>query len=293
MLTRRGFLGTMLAAAAGAVANFDVSKGLWVPGCTDLLKEGAQVSPLALPQVSWTRAIAENQSELNDIALRFAQTMAPRLMKTKATVLRRMMLERVGHMDLGLITLTDDDGNHAGRGHYKPAVHRVSKDLEAAHRGYTARTGMDDAADQMFRDVEKFDTFAPIGVNLRDNVPFADCLVGTAVDPASGLSARALRFRTTDGIVHTECELAVGNWYERGSTGRARTDAVRTLLSPELCAAQEAQWQRENEDWNAAVPPAVASSAVKSQQDSDGERRDSGGGGIRMRYLKDFDIERG
>lgn len=295
MLTRRGFLGTMLAAAAGAVANFDVSKKLWVPGVPDrvadvtqwTIEQVAERSELALPVLTWTKDVPGNQAELIDVAMRFAKTMAPRLQKTKATVLRRMMLEHAGHMDLGLITLTDDDGNPAGRGYYEPAVHRVSKDLEAAHRGYRARTSMEDAADQMFSDVAQFDAFAPIGVNLRDNMPFADCLVGTATDPESGLSARALRFRTVDGVVHTECELAVGNWMgnwmgtgANAGRSRLRGEPVRMLLSPELCAAQEANWLAD-------------AAQATSEQDSDGERRDSAGTGIRMRYLKEYDIERG
>lgn len=227
--SRRGFLQTMMAAAVGAAANFDPLKGLWVPGRDE-------TTPVSITDVTvpWTEHVVDDQLELNDIALRFAQAMGARLSsdRTPPLVLRTVMLQHAGHIDLGTITLEDGSGGYAGRGHFQPAEHRIVKELDSLKTAH-----LDGTAYYMRTALRGYDTFAPIGTDLRSGVPFAGCMVGCATDPESGLSARALRFTTLDRKLHTSVEMAVGNWHGAGARARRRqgSDAAprRVLLSPE------------------------------------------------------------
>lgn len=230
--SRRGFLQTMLAAAVGAAANFDPLKGLWVPGRDETTPVTiTDVTDVAIP---WTENVVDDQIEINDIALRFAQAMGARLSSnyTQPLILRTVMLQHAGHIELGTITLEDSDGGDAGRGHFSPAPHRVVKELASLRTDQ-----INGAAYDMGRAVRNYDAFAPIGTDLRAGVPFAGCLVGCATDPESGLSARALRFTTIDKEVHTSVEMAVGNWHGYGARARRRQESgsarPRVLLSPE------------------------------------------------------------
>ena len=230
----------MAAVAAGAVANFDPLRGLWVPGPV----EGAEV---VIPEASWTTAVIDEQLELTDLALRFAQEMSARVERSSPVVVRQIMLQHAGHTNLGLITLTDEAGQDQVRGHFEPLPYRMMKELIQEHipqHSARERIALAYTADVMAESVRGCDCFAPIGSDLRQGVPFTDCLVGVATDPESGLSARALRFTTRDRQVHTGLELAVGDWHgimrgarSRRREARRRGDASRPrqiLLAPEL-----------------------------------------------------------
>lgn len=95
MLTRRGFLQTMLATAVGAVAHFDPLRGLWVPGTeAAILKDGVPVTIIDQTNIIWTKAPVDVTLELNDLALRFVKEMGARLSKASSCVLRQVMLQR-------------------------------------------------------------------------------------------------------------------------------------------------------------------------------------------------------
>ena len=290
MIARRGFLGTMLAAATGAVANFDPLKGLWVPGAPTLV-EGVPAPEIVIPSASWTKAVTDETAELTDLALRFVKQMAHRLERHQAVTLRQMLLQQTGHAGLGLITLEGGPGD--GRGHFSPRNGRLVVEAwaEGGYAGARLKPEADAiewAANTMRRDCYHVDMFAPIGHELRTGVPFTDCLVGVATDPESGLSARALRFRTNDKVLHTEFEMAAGNWKRAHYGARARRRGhepiTQILLSQELMGlgAEDApgtQYQRMNEFDGSATVQASAG-------DFDLDK-------IGVRMVKEWDIERG
>ena len=220
-LSRRGFLGTMLAAAAGAAASFDPVRKLWVM---------AQPAEIVVPAVTWTSAVADETADLTDVALRFARSMGEQLQSHHATVLRDVAIRHTGHAGLGQLLL---DGQQGGEGYFAPSPTRIQRTLQ---RG--SREPLDDAARAMSPRYYNVDMFAPIGTELRQGVPFTDCLVGTATDAETGLSARALRFKTTDGTVHTMVEVSGGRWHGSGGRARRRSagqgERTRILLSEAL-----------------------------------------------------------
>jgi hypothetical protein len=155
----------------------------------------------------------DEQAELNEIAARFAAAFGARVLDGKGNlgrsrdgrILRQIMLEQAGHIDLGQIRLEDGE-----RGYFNPEVTRSVV-------GVRMRTALapeyDATANRMAVLTNRSDVFAPIGSDLRAGVPFTDCLVGTATDPETGMTARALRFTTLDKDVLTEVEVAAGRWH--------------------------------------------------------------------------------
>lgn len=194
MLTRRGFLGTMIAAAVTAVAKFDPTKGLWVPG----LPEPTTAAPLIEVATQQPGAVLE----LNALAMRFAQALGDQVRKKKLMVLQEVMAERAGHVNLGLIRLTDEE-----RGYFDPAATRTLTYLQ----GGTP----EDAAFGFARELSYIDAMAPIGSQLRPGVAFSDVEVGLATDPASGISARAIRFTPLDSKPQVQLEVAGGRWHPK------------------------------------------------------------------------------
>jgi hypothetical protein len=217
MISRRGFLQTLVAAAAGAAANFDPIAKLWVVGATD------QTVPDIIQGVSWTAAIADEQAELNDIAMRFARALGERMHNHASMILRQVIAQHTGQSNLeGTLLLRDADsgpGSYAGRGHFTPAAGRIHTELPGLNPTDAVLGGV---AGEMRWKLRGSDILAPIGTDLRTGVPFTDCLVGVGTDPETGLSARALRFRTIDKGLHTHVEVAAGEWHGHWGGSRSR-----------------------------------------------------------------------
>lgn len=277
MISRRAFLGTMLAAGVGAAANFDPVKGLWVPGPV----EGAPAPEILIPGVTWTKAIVDETADLSELARLFAHEMGDRLQNHRAVALRNVMLRQVGHINLGTLLL--DGADERERGHFQPSPHRgLVHEVWNSRDDGGARVHLDRAkwaASVLRRKAERFDMFAPIGTDLRAGVPFTDCLVGVGTDEESGLSARALRFKTTDGVIHTEVEMAGGDWIHNAGGSRAPKYLQRdvlllslaSMLSPDFLEADETASESQ---------PSLSAHVAESKA------------GISMRYLNEWDIEK-
>lgn len=187
-ICRRGFLKSAIVAAVGALATFDTGRKLWLPD-----------SHLE---------VRDEVLELNDLALRFAKKMAERMADERAhrVVLSQLLFERGTRMENGIIRLEQD--NRAI--YFEPLHHRIVKTGDATNQA----TLLDMALGQTMQDVRRNNVtaFAPINAKMRHGSDFADATVGLATDPVSGLSARSLRFKNTDGQLLTSLELAVGTW---------------------------------------------------------------------------------
>jgi len=253
----------MVAAAVGAMATFDPTRKLWVPGLPSIasnalgdgvltIVSGASAWSLAKTKLAdasvprpVTAFLIDEQLELNDLALRFAKAMADRLETHPALVLRQITCQHAGHIDLsGLLTL--DDGR---RGRFEPNPRRIVANVH----GQTNQPAIV-AADDMRWKCEGFDAFAPVSTELRPGVQFNDSIVGVATDPESGVSARAIRYTNWNGGSServTAFELAGGTWEVSGSRRAARRwgrwktrkgsgRLARTYLAPEL--VDESAW---------------------------------------------------
>ena len=223
MIGRRAFLATLGTAlvGAGVSVTFDPKSGLWVP-------------PSAVSQ-----AVIDEQLELNDLAIRFAQKMRDRLMRHKALVLREVVTlgqwRTSGEVIAPGVLRLESDG---AMGHFEPWETRKMK---CGPVGRNAEAFLTQMADQMAPDIWRehgIDAFAPIGRELRAGVPLVDILVGVGSDLESGLSARAMRFtqRTAHGPeVLTGLELAIGQWQSRRARKkRSQGIAPYRFLAPEL-----------------------------------------------------------
>ena len=92
-----------------------------------------------------------------------------------------------------------------------------------------------DRADDTIGSLSHVDVFAPISAELRRGEPFTDTLVGVATDPASGLSARALRWRHGEaGPVLTGVELSGGQWLTHSRGQRTHDRVAEIYLSDAL-----------------------------------------------------------
>ena len=235
MIGRRGFLGTMLAAAVGAVANFDPSKGLWVPGHAAAPETLKLVETAVAP--TWSKDVLAEAGELADLAIRFAKRMAGRLEKHASVALHHVAMEMVGRPNLGTLRILQDDGQSASGAFAAPGHRLVKQAWEGVHgSAQSVNDYLDWAAAELRRDVDPYDLFVPIGSELRTGVPFTgDIMVGVGTDPDSGLSARALRFRTIDNVVHTSFEVASGTWHGAGARARRREASGRRSV-PKIVA---------------------------------------------------------
>lgn len=219
MLSRRGFLGTLAAAATGAAAAFDPIAKLWVPKAlaSDLTAERAleHLEIISRPLSSRAvQAVIDTQLELNDLALRVARAMTDRLAAHKSVLLRQVVYELSGqtHLD-GLIRMpapVEKLGPQGSAeflekvypgissipeavGQFEPSQHRVMA-LQTARSSFS-QVYVDTLANELREKVWGFDMFVPITGELRPGEPFSDDVaIGVATDPESGLTVRVLRF---------------------------------------------------------------------------------------------------
>jgi hypothetical protein len=218
LLSRRGFLQTLAAAAVGA-AVFDPKSLLWVP---------APPTPLVTEMVDGAVAL---QLELNDLALQCAKAMTDRLQRHASVALREVMFRHAGHVRLA----TDEyrmDVDELGRGHFEPCRTRLAVDdvVGRTPKEFVNRMTAELCGQVMWRGHrQRVDMFAPIGAELRPGEPFtADVGVGVATDPDSGLSVRVLRYQLAPGVVGagrpmTSVEMAGGTWHTSTASARQAT----------------------------------------------------------------------
>lgn len=215
MLTRRGFL-QILGVATGAVVLDPIAK-LWVPAPVQAASI-ITVEDLSVRQIA---AIAEQQSELDELALLVARQMTDRLERHRSTVLAEIMYRHSGIVQLPPNTL-DVEGLGVGTLEPSPGRTMVTAQETSVHGVRIPRT---DLARQLAGLLSMalpvgLDTFAPIGRELRPGEPFSeDTFIGFATDPESGLSVRVLRFEqdARGGRLQqlTGVEMAGGRWRPR------------------------------------------------------------------------------
>lgn len=192
----------MAAASVGAV-TFDPASKLWVPAAQ-------AIAPVSLSGQSVSSAIAD-QLELNDLAARVARFLAERLQQHPSLALREVMYRHAGHVRLA-------DALDAEAGYFVPHPTRLLHTAGVMGPGANAADFCQGSAYALARDLPAIDMFAPLGVELRAGVPFADANVGVGMDPETGLCVRALRFeREWRGTVklQTAFEVAGGQWKTR------------------------------------------------------------------------------
>ena len=221
LVSRRGFLGTLVAAAVGAAAQFDPLRVLWVPQ--------SDVQPVVIAGLE----------ELNDLALRFAKMMAEQMTRRRVRDVQQSVLASVTYGDTPMVQLRPT----LRQDHLGPIVQQLISEQSATtprlrvngQHGYFERTrriaksapirsaaGADDQlytmANQMLREFHyaHVDMFVPMTTELRPGVPFTDSLVTVVTDPESGLSVRAQRFKPNEGPEMTSMELGAGTWQTRG-----------------------------------------------------------------------------
>lgn len=195
--TRRGFLQTLAASVAGA-AVFDPKSLLWLP-------KTAPVEIVASAEV-------EQQLELNDLALRFAQSVGVQLQERHGH--KPLILQDVMYQHTGSTMLPANALSVAGKGHgffepsgrvMTPTIWPTAPQIPVIAREYLSRA----------RAYGDNAMFAPIGTDLRPGSPFQGVQIGLGTDPATGLSARVIRYdhqgkRNTQTM--TGFELAGGSW---------------------------------------------------------------------------------
>lgn len=223
-LTRRGFL-QIMGVALGTAAVFDPKSMLWVP------ETKAIAAALDAPFKGLTgsaaeaavKRIAEQQLELNDLAMLVAHQMTDRLERSRAVLLHQIMFREAGHVRLA----NQLDVDQLGRGYFVPAPSRVAWTNEFdrnANRPYVVDAMAKELAYEIGR--RRCDMFAPISSELRPGEPFTgDIAAGVGTDPSSGLSVRVVRFeiepngRHYQRTLHT-VEMAGGEWEPAGARAR-------------------------------------------------------------------------
>lgn len=214
MLTRRGFLGTLAAAATGAAAAFDPNSKLWIPrAVASEVVEGLALVMRPLSD-SVVQRIIDTQLELNDLAARIAREMTARLERHKSVLLRQVLYElsRQNHLD-GLIRLPKPIERLGPQGsaeflkrvypwisnipeaigRFEPSAYRVIA-MQPTRASFNAAY-VTSLAGELTEKVWPFDMFVPITAELRPGEPFTDDVaIGVATDPESGLTVRVLRF---------------------------------------------------------------------------------------------------
>lgn len=201
-MTRRGFLGTLAAAFAGA-AVFDAKTLLWTP---------APVGPIVLADA----AAIDEQLELNALADALARNAGEAFRRHPAVTLREVVYRHTGSVGLpdGLLAIPDK-----GLGSFEAGT---TRNLVVTNKMACRLPVLTDLLIGRVRGADG-DIFAPITRELRPGEPFAsgdrsdeNLRVAVGVDPATGLSVRVLEFsqRVMRGRVDrmTGVEMAVGYW---------------------------------------------------------------------------------
>lgn len=253
-LARRGFLKTMAAAAAGAMAVFDPVRKVWASDGKPALAFHKDVFALVMKPLN-IDPMFDVHLELNMAALEFARTVANVLDQasrnihvlqgvelTHEPILTRAVAEPVGKTGIsirfvrqfdieadtrtrrlfdlpwqtpgGLILPGPIETQEWGKVHFAADAVRSVKTFSGSPRIEQVR----EAARQYARDIlySRATMLAPIGADLRPGVAFSpDVIVGFATDPESGLSARAVRYYTSqNGMLNepmVDFEMACGS----------------------------------------------------------------------------------
>lgn len=246
-LTRRGFLSTLAAATAGA-AVFDPKKLLWVPG--------APSAPVALVTEAAAPVLIEQQLELNALALAFAQQMTERLARHPSVALREVMFRHAGIIKIPAGSLVLDD---LAQGKFDPLGRRIMPHgaLSLKAGAATQKQFLDDMGRLMSSEIHRagqaIDMFAPVGTELRPGVSFsADVNIGTATDPQSGLSVRAIRFEHDCGRrleTRVGFEMAGGRWIDYAELTRdalRKQTAIQAIKEHKLSRWERYEWLDEH-----------------------------------------------
>lgn len=199
MISRRGFLQTMAAAAVGA-AVYDVDTKLWRPA------QGGLILPADAGEI-----VLAQQHELNLAAAWVAHELGGRLERHNAFGLRDIIYRHTGNVDLpaGVLDLLE-----VGPGRFQGLAARklIVIDNIGQARMHAAAGAM-----SMHIIDRKLDAFAPLTTELRPGESFdKDMLFGIATDPETGMSVRAMRWTQVAGgqAPHTlyGFEIAAGRW---------------------------------------------------------------------------------
>lgn len=204
MLTRRGFLQTILSAGAavGAAAVLDPISKLWVP---------APPAPLFLA----TPEMVTASRWLNDLALDVAKAMAWRLDRPEVLSISGVAFKAVPGLHTQVLEVPG-----VGTKHLLPAD-RCVRFLEEP-RGLGDVALATHLANELRIAALPLQVFVPITPELRPGEPFTDDVeIGVGTDPQSGLSVRVLRFEHERRKGRLEPMLAVemagGTWLAPGA----------------------------------------------------------------------------
>jgi hypothetical protein len=241
LISRRGFLGTLVAAAVGAAAQFDPLRGLWVP-------QTAEIQPVVIAGLA----------DLNELALRFARTLSERLADHRVGALKQSVLQHVTYGEASVAT-TRPGLTHQELG---PVLQKVIAEQSAAPpvltvdggRGWFQRSrrvakttpiaGAESRlvylAGELLHELrrDQVDLFVPLTKDLRPGVPFSDdTLVTVVTDPESGLSVRAYRFTPNDGRELVSFEVGAGLWRSKRADRKRPTLYFSQRFDPTRCDA--------------------------------------------------------
>lgn len=238
-LTRRGFLG-ILGTAFSTSMVLGPSK-LWVPEPKAITAPELVVENFTMSEID---QIVNAQGALAELAMRCAVKLGERLERHRGTVLRKVLYEKTGQVDVasGQLLLTLDDDNYSrvlneqDNGYFQPYETRTMATCPV--EGRKEWGGRLNAESALISDLSEkfghFEMFAPLGVDLRPGVPFdKKMLVGIGQDPSTGLTVRALKFEHTRGRDHGDQMIAIevggGVLYNR-ERGTRRSMSARKLI---------------------------------------------------------------
>lgn len=198
--TRRGFLGTALAAIGAAV--FDPIGKLWTRGPARY--DGFPDTPREVLGLRGDAAL-----EFDDLTQRIAKRLGERLAAGPALILGQVDFDTTG-LRPGLIRLPDT--SQVGR--FEPCETRI---LSVADPHWSRRDIPDKLTAQLLTTeaLGGLDVYAPIAGELRPGEPFdKDTAVALGTCPQTGLTVRVLQFHD-DRTMRLGLEVAAGAWYSK------------------------------------------------------------------------------